>query len=58
MIRPVADSGFVGGKAGDRVRSMEAGCDSHLVIPVSLSDLQQVLAELADIRRPSDPWIS
>jgi CheY-like chemotaxis protein len=34
------------GQEGDRVRSQEAGCDGHLVKPVSLADLQRVLAGL------------
>jgi PAS domain S-box-containing protein len=35
------------GQEGDRDRSREAGCDAHLVKPVNVSDLQQVLAEVA-----------
>jgi PAS domain S-box-containing protein len=35
------------GQDADRVRSQEAGCDGHLVKPVSLPDLQNVLGKLA-----------
>ena len=35
------------GQEGDRTRSREAGCDGHLVKPVSLADLQKFLGELA-----------
>ena len=34
------------GQDGDRERSREAGCDGHLVKPVSLVDLQRMLAEM------------
>jgi CheY-like chemotaxis protein len=34
------------GQEGDRVRSREAGCDGHLVKPVSLPDLEKMLAKL------------
>ena len=34
------------GQDGDRARSKEAGCNGHLVKPVSLSDLQNLLADL------------
>ena len=34
------------GQDGDRERSREAGCDGHLVKPVSLPDLEQKLGEL------------
>ena len=34
------------GQDNDRARSKEAGCDGHLVKPVSLSDLQSLLVEL------------
>ncbi len=34
------------GQDRDRERSREAGCDSHLVKPVSLPDLQKLLGEL------------
>jgi CheY-like chemotaxis protein len=34
------------GQEGDRARSQEAGCDGHLVKPVSLSDLERLLGEL------------
>jgi CheY-like chemotaxis protein len=33
------------GQDGDKERSREAGCDGHLVKPVSLPDLERVLAE-------------
>ncbi|MFO0951605.1 MAG: ATP-binding protein [Isosphaeraceae bacterium] len=39
------------GQEGDRARSSEAGCDGHLVKPVSLPDLQKLLAELANSPR-------
>jgi PAS domain S-box-containing protein len=35
------------GQEGDRERSRAAGCDGHLVKPVSLSELERLLAELA-----------
>lgn len=35
------------GQASDRIQSKEAGCDGHLVKPVSLSDLEQVLGQLS-----------
>lgn len=41
-MRIVALSGF--GDTSDRTRSLEAGCDDHLVKPVSPADLEQVLA--------------
>ena len=34
------------GQDGDRLLSREAGCDGHLVKPVSLPDLEKLLAEL------------
>ncbi len=34
------------GQEGDRIRSKEAGCNGHLVKPVNLHDLQNLLAEL------------
>jgi PAS domain S-box-containing protein len=34
------------GQEGDRQRSQEAGCDGHLVKPVSLPELQRLLTEL------------
>jgi PAS domain S-box-containing protein len=34
------------GQEGDRLQSREAGCDGHLVKPVSLPDLEKLLAEL------------
>lgn len=33
------------GQGGDKLQSKEAGCDGHLVKPVSLPDLQKLLAE-------------
>jgi CheY-like chemotaxis protein len=33
------------GQEADKVRSQEAGCDGHLVKPVSLAELEKVLAE-------------
>ena len=35
------------GQEGDRTQSREAGCDGHLVKPVSLTDLEQMLAKLS-----------
>jgi PAS domain S-box-containing protein len=34
------------GQEGDKTRSQEAGCDGHLVKPVNLSDLEELLTEL------------
>jgi CheY-like chemotaxis protein len=34
------------GQEGDRVRSREAGCDGHLVKPVNLPDLEELLTRL------------
>ena len=45
-IKIVALTGW--GQEHDRKRSKEAGCDGHLVKPVSLTDLQRLLSELAD----------
>lgn len=42
-MRIVALSGF--GDGEDRARSLEAGCDDHLVKPVSPADLEAVLAD-------------
>ena len=42
------------GQVGDRVQSKEAGCDGHLVKPVSLSDLEKVLADLSENRTSTD----
>jgi PAS domain S-box-containing protein len=39
------------GQEGDRGRSREAGCDGHLVKPVDLSDLEQLLGELQRDKR-------
>ncbi len=44
-ITVVALTGW--GQESDRARSKAAGCDGHLVKPVSLPDLEQLLAELA-----------
>ncbi len=38
------------GQGGDRALSREAGCDGHLVKPVSLADLEKLLAELTENR--------
>jgi PAS domain S-box-containing protein len=35
------------GQEGDKERSREAGCDGHLVKPVSLPDLERLLADLS-----------
>lgn len=45
----IALSGW--GQDRDRIRSKEAGCDGHLVKPVTLSDLEDLLKEL----RPHAP---
>ena len=42
------------GQVGDHVQSKEAGCDGHLVKPVSLSDLEKVLADLSENRTSKD----
>lgn len=42
-MKIVALSGF--GDGADRARSLEAGCNDHLVKPVSPADLESVLAE-------------
>jgi CheY-like chemotaxis protein len=34
------------GQEADRTQSREAGCDSHLVKPVNLSELESLLTEL------------
>ena len=34
------------GQEGDKLQSREAGCDGHLVKPVSLPDLEKLLAEV------------
>jgi PAS domain S-box-containing protein len=36
------------GQEGDRIQSREAGCDGHLVKPVSLPDLEKLLAVLTE----------
>lgn len=38
------------GQEADRAKSREAGCDGHLVKPVNLPDLEQLLAELMRAR--------
>jgi PAS domain S-box-containing protein len=44
------------GQEGDRQQSQEAGCDGHLVKPVSLPDLQSYLAGLQESRgQKADP---
>ena len=39
------------GQEGDRLQSRAAGCDGHLVKPVSLVDLEKLLTELAGKNR-------
>ncbi len=39
------------GQDVDRLRSREAGCDSHLVKPVDLTELQQLIEDLAPANR-------
>ena len=41
------------GQEGDKVRSHQAGCDGHLVKPVYLPDLENLLAELTQQTRES-----
>jgi PAS domain S-box-containing protein len=49
--RPVVIVALTGwGQDGDKARSQEAGCNGHLVKPVSLTDLQKFLADA----RPSE----
>jgi CheY-like chemotaxis protein len=43
-MKVVALTGW--GQDGDKFKSMQAGCDAHLVKPVSAQDLQKVLSEL------------
>jgi CheY-like chemotaxis protein len=46
--KPVTIVALTGwGQEGDRAQSKAAGCDGHLVKPVGLADLQNVLGELA-----------
>ena len=40
------------GQPGDRALSKSAGCDGHLVKPVSLPDLEKLLTELEDAATP------
>ena len=42
-VKIIALTGW--GQDGDRERSHEAGCDGHLVKPVSLFDLEKLLIE-------------
>src|SRR5205809_914364 len=35
------------GQEGDMLRSKEAGCDGHLVKPVEIADLEQILSDFA-----------
>jgi PAS domain S-box-containing protein len=51
-IRIVALTGW--GKEDDRANSKDAGCDGHLVKPVSLPELERVLAELGGKQGPQD----
>lgn len=47
--KPIAVIALTGwGQDTDRQRSQEAGCDGHLVKPVSFPDLQRILLELED----------
>lgn len=52
-VKIVALTGW--GQETDRQRSLEAGCDAHLVKPVSLVDLNEVLSSLAHngVTKPS-----
>jgi PAS domain S-box-containing protein len=43
------------GQEVDRARSMEAGCNSHLVKPVDLSDLEKLLIELQSSNASMEP---
>ncbi|MEO8604197.1 MAG: PAS domain S-box protein [bacterium] len=43
------------GQDGDRQRTRDAGCNGHLVKPVSLTELERLLAALADSREVADP---
>jgi PAS domain S-box-containing protein len=45
-VKIIALTGW--GQEGDKDRSREAGCDGHLVKPVSLPDLEELLAAPAD----------
>lgn len=45
------------GQDGDKLRSQEAGCNGHLVKPVSLSDLENLLADLGCERTCSAPRV-
>jgi CheY-like chemotaxis protein len=45
--RPVAIIALTGrGQEGDKARTREAGLDAHLVKPVNLPDLENLLAKL------------
>ena len=50
-VKIVALTGW--GQETDRQRSFEAGCDAHLVKPVSLDDLNKVLSSFATNDAPS-----
>ncbi len=43
------------GQHGDRERTRAAGCDDHLVKPVTLPQLEKLLAALRPARRPDAP---
>lgn len=49
----IALSGW--GQDRDRARSRDAGCDGHLVKPVTLSDLEHLLKELKAARQAGTP---
>ena len=54
--RPVIIIALTGwGQEGDRVQSREAGCDGHLVKPVDLRDLEQLLTALTGSTKGEDP---
>ncbi len=44
------------GQEDDKVRSYEAGCDTHIIKPIDVTKLEEVLAELRP--RRSDPETS
>jgi len=41
------------GQEDDKVRSYEAGCDTHIIKPIDVTKLEEVLAELRPRRRDS-----
>jgi CheY-like chemotaxis protein len=49
-IRLVAITGY--GQEADRERSRAAGFDAHLVKPVDLEELEQLLSRLSEVTRP------